>query len=106
MNHDHPNGQNKSPDDRCRVVKRISIMFFLSGIVFNTYAHSHLQIRIDLKYKDIPIKDVFAEIEKRSDYIFLFSGNLEEEINRKIDVDISSDSIEEILECVMKNTSK
>ena len=105
MNHDHPNGQNKSPDDRCRVVKRISIMFFLSGIVFNTYAHSHLQIRIDLKYKDIPIKDVFAEIEKRSDYIFLFSGNLEEEINRKIDVDISSDSIEEILECVMKNTS-
>lgn len=105
MNYYHLNGQNKSPDKRCYVIKLISIMFFLSGIVFNTYAHPYLQIRIDLKYKDILIKDVFMEIEKRSDYIFLFSGNLEEEINREIDVDISSDSIEEILECVMKNTS-
>ncbi|MDO5522533.1 MAG: SusC/RagA family TonB-linked outer membrane protein [Bacteroidia bacterium] len=55
--------------------------------------------------KDVSLRQIFNEIEKKSDYVFLFSNSLRDEADRKTDIDVSSKNIEEVLAIITKNTN-
>ena len=61
---------------------------------------------VTLKLKGASIQEIFNEIEKETDYIFLLSDNenASTEINKKTDIDVSSKSINEVLALVTDKT--
>ncbi len=81
------------------------LVFFVSVLGLNVSAMVNLSdARINLMFEDVPIKDVFSEIEKQSDHIFMFSGDLKKEISKKITVHVNSASLSEILDIVTHGT--
>ncbi|WP_183307650.1 SusC/RagA family TonB-linked outer membrane protein [Dysgonomonas hofstadii] len=86
-------------------VMRIMIFLFLVGMgishASNTYSQS-TKLNLDLRNKTI--KEVFSEIEKSSEYIFLYNDeNLD--ITRKVSVNIHNQTIDKILDQIFKNTN-
>ncbi len=88
-------------------VMRIMIFLFLVGGMggishaSNTYSQS-TKLNLDLRNKTI--KEVFSEIEKSSEYIFLYNDeNLD--ITRKVSVNIHNQTIDKILDQIFKNTN-
>ncbi|MDO5663880.1 MAG: SusC/RagA family TonB-linked outer membrane protein [Bacteroidia bacterium] len=85
---------------QCRS-KFLTLLFIF---LFISYANVYSQSNLTLNMKDVSLRQVFNEIEKKSDYVFLFSNSLKDEAGKKINIDISSENIEEILTVVTKNT--
>lgn len=95
----------KIPNNQKRTLRIMKVLFiFLFALIAGINARSYSQETINLHLKNTPIKDVFSEIEKKSDYIFILSDNVESEMSRKTDIKIASSSIEEIVNLIVKNT--
>ncbi|MDO5665728.1 MAG: SusC/RagA family TonB-linked outer membrane protein [Bacteroidia bacterium] len=93
-----------NPQYALRIMK--TLIIFLFAAMFSAAANTYSQeMKIELNLKNTRVKDVFTEIEKQSSYIFLLSGNIENELNRKVDVDVHSESVDEILKIVIARTN-
>lgn len=57
-----------------------------------------------LKINNKTVRDVFSEIENKSDYIFFYSSNTFD-ANRKITIDVKNESINNIMNEIVKNTN-
>ena len=68
----------------------------------NTYSQGK---DIQLNVKNTRVKDVFTKIEEQSSYLFLLSENIENKLNKKIDITIDSDSLEEVLELIVSRAN-
>ena len=79
---------------------KVLILFSLC-VILTANAESYSQgTQINIKLENATIKKVISEIEIKSDFIFLVPGELENEMNKFIDIDIQSESIDEILQYI------
>ncbi|HBG40984.1 MAG TPA: SusC/RagA family TonB-linked outer membrane protein [Porphyromonadaceae bacterium] len=84
---------------------RITIIFLFCSILFSHAAESYSQVtKVSLDLGSASIKEVCKEIEKKTDYIFVFSDNTESYINMHVNARINSQTIFEILNNILLNT--
>ena len=76
-------------------VRFISLLFVFSFFTFASYANSQ-DAKVNLNINNKSVKDVLVEIEKQTDYLFVYSEN---EINsdRKVSYTSKDATLEEVL---------
>lgn len=79
-----------------KIVK--TIIFFLTICVFYCSAENSYSQEFNLKMKSTTIKAVCKEIEKNSDYIFVFSDNTEKMIEKKVILKTTKGNVNELLD--------
>lgn len=90
-----------------RVLKimKITLFFLFFGILISYAANSYSQeTKLTLNLKSTTIKEVCKEIERKSDYKFVFAGNANEIINKRVNVTVNSQDIEKILDKILSET--
>lgn len=96
-----------SLDNYHRILKIMKITaFFLFLGIFFTYAETgHSQgVKLTLNLRSATVREACKQIEKQSNYIFVFSDNAENELNKKVNISANSENIENILENVFSST--
>lgn len=105
MMNQHVSGEDRSSGKLKHTfrIMKTTLFLFLCSILFSHAADSYSQVfTFDLHSSSI--RDVCREIEKNSDYIFVFSDNSETLINRKIDAKATADEVTEVLNSVLANS--
>lgn len=86
-----------------RIMKHTCFMFIL--FVFQSAASSYAQnTRIDLNIKQSTLKQVFKEIESKTEYTFFYNDEVID-LDRVVDVQANKETIENILNKVLKNST-
>ena len=81
---------------------KLTVFLFLAGILAaagNSYSQ---QSRFSMNYKNVTIKDVFNEIKSQSDLQFFYSND-DFDINRKVSLQVSNGSVEDVLDQVLSS---
>ncbi|HBG40487.1 MAG TPA: SusC/RagA family protein [Porphyromonadaceae bacterium] len=63
------------------------------------------QKELSLNLKNVTLGQAISEIEQTSDYVFLITDDARKELNKKTDIHARRESINKILESLLKNTS-
>ena len=87
----------------CLKIMRITLSFLFFCILFSSASNSYSQ-KFTIKSKTASIKEVCKEIEKGSDYVFIFSDNCEKLIDKKVNVEANSKDVTEVLNAVLSST--
>lgn len=96
----------KNADTRLtRRIMRVMALLLMIGVNICYASSSYSQsTKLNLNLKNKTIKEVFSEIEKNSEYIFLYHDeNID--TNKRVSVDIHNQTIEKILDEIFKNTN-
>jgi TonB-linked SusC/RagA family outer membrane protein len=72
---------------------------FINVLASNTYSQS---TKVSIKLKNSTVEQVLNEIEKNSDYYFLFNQKLVD-VNRKVNVNVSNKPIKDVLANLFEN---
>ena len=101
----HSIGEKKSSNKFKHTVRimRTTLFILFCSIMFSQAAISYSQV-FTFNLKSTSIKEVCKEIERNSDFIFVFSDNSEKAIDRKINVDANSEEVTEVLSTILSNT--
>lgn len=84
---------------------RITLFFLLFGILLSQAAGSYyIGTELKLQFKSTSIKEICEEIEKKSDFRFIYSGNAKKIINKKIDLAVNSQDINKVLDVIISDT--
>ncbi len=86
-----------------RIMKVLMTYLFIFVLSINAAA-SYSQEVISIDADNVSLQSVFKEIEQKSDYFFIFRNDVRQDILTNTDVSISSSSIEEIMNLILKNT--
>ncbi len=87
-------------------LKRIRTYFLIMFLsIISVSAATYSQEVVSLKLKNTTIKDAFSEIEKNSEYRFLFTGDMGNSLDKRIDINIDSKEISETLDAIIKGNS-
>ncbi|MDR0421424.1 MAG: TonB-dependent receptor [Proteiniphilum sp.] len=79
------------------------LLFF--GILFSQAATGYSQdADLTLNMKSTSIKAICEEIEKQSDYRFIFAGNAAGSINKKVNLSANARNIDEVLRSILSDT--
>ncbi|KAF5085193.1 TonB dependent receptor [anaerobic digester metagenome] len=84
-------------------IMRITLSFLFFCILFSSASNSYSQ-EFTVKSKTASIKEVCKEIEKGSDYVFIFSDNCEKLIDKQVNVEANSKDVTEVLNAVLSST--
>ena len=97
--------KNNNPNNSKQALRIMKVTLFLlfCSIMFSKAATSYSQT-FNLNIKSSSIREVCKEIEKNSDYIFVFSDNSEKSLSKKVNVNIESKNVNEILSAVLSET--
>ena len=87
----------------CLKIMRIALFFLFFCILFSSASNSFSQELI-IKSRTASIKEVCKEIEKGSDYLFIFSDNCEKLIDKKVNIEATSKNVTEVLDAVLSST--
>lgn len=87
----------------CLKIMRITLFFLFFCILFSSASNSYSQ-EFTFDLKSAPIREVCKQIEKESDFIFVFSDNSEKLIDKKVNIEAYSKNVTEILDEVLSNT--
>lgn len=60
--------------------------------------------RLSLELSNVAISDVFASVEKNSEYVFFYSDGVRLELSKNVSINIQSQTIDQILSEILKNT--
>lgn len=86
-------------------IMRITLFLLFFAILFSQAAIGYSQgVELSLNLKSTSIKEICEEIERKSDFRFLFAGNTHAAIDEKRDITISTNKIEEVLDYLLANT--
>lgn len=86
-------------------IMRITLFMLFFSILFSQAATGYSQdVELTLNLKSASIKEICEEIEKKSDFRFIFAGNAKKIINKKIDLTADSQDINEILDNMLSDT--
>lgn len=103
MKYFKPQKKSTSIFNRSLRIAKISIFFMFLGVGILSAASSYSQnTKFNLKISNKPIKDVFSEIEKSSEYIF-FYNNEAVDVNKKVSVSVSDGTIDQVLHKILDN---
>ncbi|MDD2246093.1 MAG: carboxypeptidase-like regulatory domain-containing protein [Proteiniphilum sp.] len=94
--------QQGKPDGAKMVFKMLMVLnVLLLAVILSANATTiSRETYISIRLNNVSIKQVVSEIEKKSDFIFLIPGNLNDEMSKKIDINVKNESIEEILNII------
>lgn len=98
-------GEKKNPNIFNYVPKimRTTLFLLFCSILFSQAATSYSQV-FTFNLKSTSIKEACKEIERNSDYIFVFSDNSEKMMDKRINVNVNSKNVEEILDTILSET--
>ncbi|OJV38572.1 MAG: hypothetical protein BGO33_06495 [Bacteroidia bacterium 43-41] len=82
---------------------KTTLFLLFCSIMFSQATSSYSQT-FTFNIKSSSIREVCREIERNSDYIFVFSDNSEKLIDKRIDVKIESENVTEVLNTVLSKT--
>lgn len=95
------------PDNLKRFVTimRITLFLIFFGILYSHAAEGFSQeTKLSLNLKSTTFEEIFNEIEKESNYRFLFDGSAKEIIKRSVNISSNSQNIDEILDEILSST--
>src|SRR5690554_6158219 len=95
------------PDNLKRFVTimRITLFLIFFGILYTHAAEGFSQeTSFTLDVKSTSIKDICEELEKNSNYRFIFAGNAKSIISKKVNSNIKSENVDDILNNILSNT--
>jgi len=96
-----------SLDKNYRILKimRITTFFLFLGIFFAQAGTGYSQSsKVTLNVRSTTVKEACKQIEKQSNYIFVFSDNAENELNKKVNVSANSEEIKDVLDALLSST--
>lgn len=77
------------------------LLFFLSlAALFPSNNVYSQKILLSLEMEKRPIKDIIHTIEKHSQYVFFFSDEINQELEKTVDIRMKNQPIEKILDCL------
>lgn len=86
-------------------IMRITLFLLLFCTLFTHATNSFSQeMELTLHLKSVSIEEACKEIEKRSDYRFVFAGNINKIINKRVNVAVNAGNINEILSAILQKT--
>lgn len=86
-------------------IMRITLFFLFLSILLSQAANSFSQeTEFSLHLKSATIKEVCKELERKSDFRFIFAGNISKATNKRVNIDINSQHIEKILDELLSDT--
>ncbi|WP_242052350.1 SusC/RagA family TonB-linked outer membrane protein [Dysgonomonas sp. GY75] len=79
-------------------------LFFVS--VFSLYARDNYsqQLLPPMEMKNATLKQIFSEIEKKSDYVFLVTEDANPELTKKISFKSGSKAVSEVMDVILSST--
>lgn len=87
-------------------IMRTTLFLLFFCILFTQAADSYSQITsFTLDLRSTTIKEVCEELEQKSDFRFIFAGNVKTTINKKVDLEVNSKNIEEVLNRILSSTN-
>src|ERR1051325_1331436 len=94
------------PKSECRkIILAMKLTAALTCLLcLHLSANVHSQTRVTLKLQKVSLSDVFLEIEKRTEYRFLFNDNILP-AETKVDVNVKNEPVTEVLAGLLTNTS-
>jgi TonB-linked SusC/RagA family outer membrane protein len=84
-------------------VMRTTLFLLFFCVLFTSASNSFSQ-ELTLIIESTSIKDVCKEIERNSDFIFVFSDTSEKLVDKKVDINANSKKVEEILDLIFMNS--
>lgn len=84
-------------------IMRITFFFLFFCILFSSAANSFSQ-EFTFNLKSASIREICKQIEKESEYVFVFSDNSEKMMDQKVNIDANAKNVTEILDAVLSNT--
>lgn len=87
----------------CLKSRRISLLFIFTFFTYALFANSQ-DAKVNLKINNKPIKEVLLEIEKQTDYLFVYSEN-EINSNRKVTYTVENGTVEAVLSKLFSETN-
>jgi len=84
-------------------IMRTTLFFLFFCVLFTSASNSYSQ-KITLNLKSTSIKKMCNAIEEKSNYIFVFSDNAEKMINERVNINVNSKEITDILEEIFTNS--
>lgn len=103
----YPIGERQPLNNQKHVLKimKTTLLFLFFGVLAclaeNTYSQ---ESNFTLGSKSTTIKGICKELEKKSDYRFIFAGNANEIINKKVNTSDALQNIEQILDHIFTGT--
>lgn len=88
-----------------KIMKATFILLFFSILYLQASTGYAQETELTLDLKSTTIQKVFKEIENRSDFRFLFAGNTAEIMDKRIDLSVKAEHIDEILDRILSKTS-
>ena len=86
-------------------IMRITLFMLFFGILFLQAAIGYSQeAEFTLNLKSTSIKEICEKVESKSEFRFIFAGNAKRSIHRKVDLNVNSQNIEEILDTILSKT--
>lgn len=87
-------------------IMRTTLFLLFFCILFSQAADSYSQeTSFTLDLKSTSIKEICEELEKKSDFRFIFAGNVKTILKKKVNLTVDSKNIEEILNSILSNTN-
>ena len=84
-------------------IMRIALFFLFFCILFSSADNSFSQ-EFSFDLKSASIREICKQIEKESDFIFVFSDNSERLIDKNVNVEANSKNVTETLDAVLSNS--
>lgn len=104
MNNNNKSCCKKSLFRRELWVVRMAVLFLTLGMwPANAAAAAPKATLLSINAKNKPVKEVFAEIEKKTEYIFFYSNDIVD-VNRRVSVDVKNGTIETVLDQIFRST--
>ena len=104
MNNNNKSCCKKSLFRRELWVVRMAFLFLTLGMwPANAAAAAPKATLLSINAKNKPVKEVFAEIEKKTEYIFFYSNDIVD-VNRRVSVDVKNGTIETVLDQIFRST--
>lgn len=88
-------------------IMKITLFFLFFCIMVSNATNTYSQgAKINLKLNSTTIEKAFREVEKKSEYKFVFAGNIKHSIiNKKVSININTKDIGKIIEAILVNTN-
>ena len=82
---------------------RVTILCFFTFFVVSLHANSQ-DVKVNVKINNQTIKELLAEIEKQTDYLFVYDAN-EVNVNERVTINVKDKSVEVVLQNLYGQTN-
>jgi TonB-linked SusC/RagA family outer membrane protein len=84
-------------------LRKICTLMFVLLVSSQLVANTENRNRITLNFKNVTLKTIVSQIEKQTDYLFVYDEQ-SIDINRRVSVNVQNSSVEDVLKNLLKGT--